>query len=116
MIYAEYDFYVNTYGGTLAEDAFEKHISKASAYVDYITMGRITASLLNLHNEKISLAACAVVDALNGEANGGELSSQTVGHWTRTYKGSGKTAEQKKYDNAEVYLLPTGLLYRGSSL
>ena len=116
MVYAEYDFYVNNYGGTLTEDAFKKHIAKASAYVDYITMGRITVFILNLHKERISLAACSVVDALHDEANGGELSSQTVGPWTRTYKGSGKTAEQKKYDSAEVYLLPTGLLYRGSTL
>ena len=116
MTYADYNFYVTSYGGTLTEDAFNKLITKASAYVDYITLGRITPIHLDKYKEKISLAACSVVDVLHDEANGGELSSQTVGPWTRTYKGSGKTAEQKKYDSAEVYLLPTGLLYRGGLL
>ena len=116
MTYADYNFYVTSYGGTLTEDAFNKLITKASAYVDYITMGRINPFLLDTYREKISLAACSVVDVLHDEANGGELSSQTVGPWTRTYKGSGKTADQKKYDSAEVYRLPTGLLYRGGAL
>lgn len=116
MIYADYDFYANKYGGVLNEDDFSKHITKASAYVDYITMGRITGNLLEKYNEKISLAVCSVVDVLYDESNGGELSSQTVGPWTRTYKGSGKTADQKKYDCVEMYLLQTGLLYRGGVL
>ena len=116
MIYADYDFYVNNYGGALPEESFTKHITKASAYVDYITLGRITPALLNKYKDKISLAACSVVDELHSEASGGELASQTVGPWTKTYKGSGKTADQKKYDSAEIYLLPTGLLYRGGSL
>ena len=116
MNYAEYSFYVNEYGGSLPEETFKKHIRKASAYVDYITMGRINNTLLMKYSELISLAACSVVDVIHDEACGGELSSQTVGPWTRTYKGSGKTADQKKYESAEVYLLPTGLLYRGSEL
>lgn len=114
--YAEYDFYVNEYGGTLPEEVFEKNIGKASAYIDYVTMRRITYSVLEKHKEDISLAACAVVEEYHSQSSGGELSSQTVGPWTRVYRASGKTPEQKLTDAVEHYLMFTGLLYRGACL
>lgn len=111
--YADYDFYTNTYNGTMAESDFEREILRASAYIDHITIGRIIPANLEKFQEKISLAACAVADECYMERKGGELASQTVGPWTKVYKGSGKTADQRKAEAAETYLLMTGLLYRG---
>lgn len=97
----------------MTESDFEREILRASAYIDHITMGRIVPANLLRFQEKISLAACAVADECYMESKGGELASQTVGPWTKTYKGSGKTSEQRKAEAAETYLLMTGLLYRG---
>ena len=84
--YADYDFYIDTYNGTMAESDFERKIAAGTA-----------------------------VDTPDGaqRRKGGELASQTVGPWTKVYKGSGKTADQRKAEAAETYLLMTGLLYRG---
>ena len=112
MKYVDYNFYANEYGGTLPEEVFNKHVVSASAYVRYITMGRINSAALSQFADEIKMATCAVLEQYHANANG-ELTSQTVGPWTRVYKASGKTTDQKLNDAAEHYLLFTGLMYRG---
>ncbi len=114
MTYCDYDFYINQYHGKMSEEDFEREAAKASAYIDLITMSRITPEVFKKYEEKIKLATCAVTDTYHTESDGGELASQTVGSWTKTYKGSGKSTAQKLQDSAETYLLMTGLLYRGA--
>ena len=114
MRYVDYSFYVTEYGGTLPESVFEKQVAKASAYVNYVTMGRINNAALAQFGDEIKMATCAALEEYQAAANGGELASQTVGPWTKVYRGSGKTAEQKLSDAVEHYLLFTGLMYRGS--
>lgn len=112
MKYVDYEFYINEYGGTLPEEVFDKHVVSASAYIKYVTMGRINSAAMAQFGEEIKLATCAVLETYQHNAEG-ELSSQTVGPWTRVYKASGKTTDQKLNDAAEHYLLFTGLMYRG---
>lgn len=112
MRYVDYSFYVTEYGGTLPDEVFNRLVVKASAYVNYITMGRSNAAINTHLANDIKLATCAVLEEYQASEKG-ELSSQTVGPWTKVYKTSGKTAEQKLTDAAEHYLLFTGLMYRG---
>ena len=112
MKYVDYGYYTNEYGGTLTEAVFDKHVKRASAYVNYVTMGRANAAL-GQFEEEIKSATCAVLEEQVANENG-ELSSQTVGPWTRVYTASGKTTDQKLNDAAEHYLLFTGLMYRGA--
>ena len=112
MKYVDYSFYTEEYGGTLPEAVFNKNVNRASAYVDYVTMGRAKAAL-DKFGEEIKLATCAVLEEQVATEHG-ELSSQTVGPWTKVYSASGKTTDQKLNDAAEHYLLFTGLMYRGA--
>lgn len=112
MKYVDYGYYKDEYGGTLPEPVFNKYVKRASAYVNYVTMGRANAALGQFEDE-IKSATCAVLEEQLATENG-ELSSQTVGPWTKVYSASGKTTDQKLNDAAEHYLLFTGLMYRGA--
>nr|DAI35445.1 MAG TPA: Head Tail Connector Protein [Caudoviricetes sp.] len=114
--YCDYNFYVNEYNGTMAEEDFNREVLKASAYVDMVTMNRITASVLNKYTDQIKLATCAACDVYYAAEKGGEVTSETVGSWSRSYGASGMTVQQKLQDSVENYLVMTGLLYRGSVL
>ncbi len=49
--------------------------------------------------------------AAEGEA--GELQSETLGQWSRTYRRDGKSRDQRLMELLRQYLGETGLLYRG---
>lgn len=112
--YCDYDFYASEHCGTMAEEDFNREILRASAYVDMVTMNRITASVLNKFADQIKLAACAACDVYHAADNGGEIASESVGGWSRSYSSSGMTTQQKLQDSVEIYLQATGLLYRGA--
>jgi hypothetical protein len=112
--YCDYDFYASEYCGTMAEEDFNREVLKASAYVDMVTMNRITASVLNKYADQIKLATCAACDVYFAADNGGEITSESVGGWSRSYGSSGLTTQQKLQDSVENYLAMTGLLYRGA--
>lgn len=113
--YCDYEFYSKEYNGTMAEEDFNREVLKASAYVDMVTMNRITTSVLNKYSDQIKLATCAACDVYF-TAEKGEVASETVGSWSVSYGTSGMTAQQKLQDCVEDYLLMTGLLYRGAQL
>lgn len=113
--YCDYEFYSKEYNGTMAEEDFNREVLKASAYVDMVTMNRITTSVLNKYSDQIKLATCAACDVYF-TAEKGEVSSETVGSWSVSYGTSGITTQQKLQDSVEDYLLMTGLLYRGAQL
>ena len=113
MISVDYEFYVQTFKGKMDEADFERLNVKASAYLDRVTFGRINDSLPEDVQQKVRLALCEVADTFLLNEQGGELQSETVGPWSRSYQTSGKTAEQLSYSAAAQYLANTGLLYRG---
>jgi hypothetical protein len=113
MPYANYSYYTDTYKGIMPEEDFNRLNLQASAYIDQITFGRAARSHPEAVQTKIKDACCAVADILMKKEQGGELTSQTVGPWTKHFASSGKTLDQQQYDAALLYLGMTGLLYRG---
>ena len=138
MAYADYDFYKITYLGTAIQEAdFPRLSLRASAFLDYYTQGR---AALNAGLDALKMACCAVAEQYqyidtaqalaqkslsasleSGET--GELQSQTVGSWSKTYRSGGdsaqqalssvQTAKESLSSIAQQYLAGTGLLYRG---
>lgn len=124
MAYADYEYYLNTYGGrAVGPDDFPRLSQQASAYIDGITQGRSkTASGDDL--EAVKMAMCALTDVfldediMNATAFSGEakLSSETAGRWTKSYstKSVGGTEvdliEKRKKDALMTWLGSTDLL------
>lgn len=136
MAYADYDFYKITYLGTAIQEAdFPRLSLRASSFLDYYTQGRAAQ---NPELDALKMACCAVaeqyqyIDAAQALAqksltasleSKGELQSQTVGSWSKTYRSGGDSAQQALSSVqtaqaalgaiAQQYLAGTGLLYRG---
>lgn len=110
MAYATYEFYTETYKGNAIPIAeFERLVTRASSYIDNITEGRATSYSTN---DAVKMAACAVAEAWQVNDQGGDLQSQSVGSWSRTYAVETKSADARLYDAAKFYLSSTGLLSR----
>ena len=136
MAYADYEYYTTTYLGTaISEDDFPKLALRASSFLDYYTQGRAAQSAAL---DALKMACCAIAEryqsiesaqslaqkSLSASAEaGGELQSQTVGSWSKTYRSGGESAQQalssvqtakaSLASVAQQYLAGTGLLYRG---
>lgn len=136
MAYADYEYYTTTYLGTaIKEDDFPRLSLRASAFLDYYTQGRAAK---NADLDALKMACCAVaeqyqyIDTAQALAqkslsasleSDGELQSQTVGSWSKTYRSGGDSAQQalSSAQSAQAalaaitqqYLSATGLLYRG---
>lgn len=130
MIYADYDYYANTYmGRDIAEEDFPRMAAQASRYIDYITKNqaerhheleavKLCCCSLSEQYKLIENAKTATANSLSGEYV--ELSSETVGSWSQSYGSTSALAENIiKNADAELaaiarrYLSVTGLLYRG---
>lgn len=136
MAYADYEYYTTTYLGTaIKESDFPRLALRASAFLDYYTQGRAAQ---NARLDALKMACCAIaeqyqyIDTAQALAqksltaaleSNGELQSQTVGNWTKTYRSGGDSAQQALSSVqtakaalgalAQQYLAGTGLLYRG---
>lgn len=122
ILYADYEFYANTYKGNLSKEEFEKSIMKASTYVRRITFGLADD---NMEMEEVKLAACSVCDLIandekvRSEHLGRAVTSENTDGYSVSYEsgGNGETADElldrKIFDTLELYLMPTGLLYMG---
>ena len=113
MAYADYTYYTGTYGGSIPGEDFSRLSRQASAYLDSVTFGRAGRSHPENIQEKIKDACCAVADIMFKRDQGGELTAQAVGSWSKSFAGSGKTLDQQQYDAAAMYLAMTGLMYQG---
>ena len=121
--YTDLTFYKGTYGGTVIPDAdVPTYLIKGSLTVDRATRFQVgtLADWPAFSQNQIKLAACAQADynyqygelsqAMNavGSYSVGDISvSSSQGAGAGSVIGSGISVE------AEAYLLPTGLLYRG---
>ena len=115
MVYADYQFYTDQYHGTMPEADFTRLAIRASAYLDYITSDR--AGSYNDRDNKLKMACCAVADDYYSIEAGKMQSSysfSTDGYSeTRNFHVENKTFARILYDTVRIYLLNTGLLYRG---
>ena len=120
-MYAEYDFYLNDYKGSVIPDApsYDRAAVEASAYIDYITHnGTMDDILPESVMVKVKLAQCAVADVCYRQAQddvANVVSSESVGNHSVTYaaKASYKQRDIEKCSKAKIYLRGTGLLYGG---
>lgn len=111
MPYADYTYYCSEYRGTLPEADFDRLSRRASAYLDNITLGRIQGEWFT--DSRVKDACCATAEEIGRQEQGGEVTGETVGKWSRSYATSGESAAARLYDTAVWYLAVTGLLYRG---
>ena len=114
MIYADYDYYLNEYfGNSISSDDFARLSRQASAYIDTITYSNAEKATDSKVIAKLSDACCAVAEVMQKQEQGGEVASESNDGASVTYVTSGKTAQNRMYDAAVMYLSNTGLLYAG---
>lgn len=119
-MYADYDFYLNDYKGSIIPDApsYDRAAIEASAFLDYVTHNHIK-DLADSIMVKVKLAQCAIADVCYKQAQddvANVVSSESVGNHSVTYavtKVGYKQRELEKYSKAKIYLRGTGLLYGG---
>lgn len=120
MLTVDYSYYKDTFHGQLSEADFNRLAVYASAYLDDLTMGRISDTLSADIQQKIKMAVCAVADAYKVNERGGDIASETNDGISVTYVGGtgaagaiAKSAGSRLYEAAALFLSHTGLLYRG---
>lgn len=102
-----YDFYRNTYKGSLGEGELDAPLVKAQALLVSMTGETIPEKF----SEKWLLALCALCDRVAGKDTRGMVKSESVGSVSYTYTD----AQASVSDLSCVYpfLAGTGLLWRG---
>ena len=120
-MYAEYDFYLNDFKGSVIPDApnYDRAAVEASAYIDYVTHNAtMDDELPESVMRKVKMAQCAVAEVCYRQAQddvANVVSPESVGNHSVTYavKASYRQRESEKYSKAKTYLHGTGLLYGG---
>lgn len=122
MVYADFEFYTSEYlGVNLDKDTFDQNVVRASSYLDYITMGKAEK---NTDLRALKMACCALSEQYQSfitaqkraSSENGEIQSETVGSWSKSYRSGAETMETARTQMAVIanqYLAHTGLLYRG---
>ena len=113
MIYAEYEFYITTYGGNQIQEAdWTKTAREASAFIDQLTFGRLKNHPERV-TEEVQMAVCAAAEvvgryqtALTQHAAG--IASESVGGQSVTYRNSTElvTGKQTEIGQAASLYLP----------
>ena len=129
--YTDYNFYKNTYKGTMPKDDFERLVIRATAEVRNTIMNRD----ISKHENEVQLAACSVADILlkieqietkksklvSSEKADKVIASEQVADLSRTYANTTKLTDldleisnqqSKIREEIEKNLLWTGLLNR----
>jgi len=106
-MYADYDFYLNAYyGDAIAEEDFPRLSERASDYIRAAT-GGISDTVDGPQLEAVKKASCAVAEVLLDESimtaalySGGQaVSSETVGGWSRSFRGPALSAAEVEFNN-----------------
>lgn len=130
--YTDYDFYKDTYMGNMPESDFDKMVIRASAEVRKNIFDRDITN----YKEEVQMATCSVADILlkieqletrkdklvSSNAEDKVVSSESVGDLSRTFANTTNLTDLEKeisnqknkiLEEIRLYLLHTGLLYRG---
>lgn len=120
--YVDYPFYMNEYTGKLSPEDFRSVVTKASAYIRKITLGRADD---HMEDEEVKLAACAVCDVFSEDEKrrsmhqGQNVISENNDGYSVTFvqeQNAGETTEEllnrKAYKAAQLFLSTTNLLNR----
>jgi hypothetical protein len=108
-LFADYTFYVLTYGGSaIAEASFPLYGNRATAYLK-----SIMSDVPELPTEDMKMAMCAVSDEMfKDDSEHGGIQSENVDGYSISYKGDTRTARRKWYDTAMMFLSGSGLMGR----
>jgi hypothetical protein len=121
-MYVNYDFYKDTFGGSIPEDKFKAVEVEAEAHISYFTY--INGDIFATESDRVKLAVCSAADVIynykaNQTAGNAGLRSESNDGYSVTYvteAQDGQTAEEalrkKVYEAIRLYLLPTGWLSR----
>lgn len=125
--YTDYDFYKDTYKGTMPKPDFDRLVIRASYEVRKNIFNRPITSF----EEEVQLATCSVADLLlkieqletkkSTTISDKTLKSESVGDYSRTFDTSSandieveiSNQKTKIIEEIRMYLMDTGLLYRG---
>lgn len=95
----DYTYYKSNYlGSEIDEESFPRLIKRAGAYLSQFECDNTTQSY--------KMAACAVAEAWQINEQGGDVVSQSVGSWSKTFANGAKPKgnEQRLSDAAKLYL------------
>lgn len=124
-MYVSYEFYSQTFGGSIPDDDFPKVEAEAEAAISYLTF--INGDIFAKEDDRVKLAVCAAAEAIYYQRNTGgspgvnpgsvkSVNNDGYAITFSTEKADGQTAEafltKKVNDAVRVYLLPTGWLSR----
>lgn len=125
--YTDYDFYKDTYKGNMPESDFDRLVIRAS----YEVRKNIFNRPIKGFEEEVQLATCSVADILlkieqletkkQTTMSEKRLKSESVANYSRTFETTDMTdidvqisnQRNKIIEEIRMYLLDTGLLYRG---
>lgn len=113
-MYADYTFYLNDYKGQVVEADFSRLSVLATAHINRITNNR-AKNATETDLEAVKMAMCAVIDELHKQEQGGIIASESNDGISKSYVTGSvvKTATQRVYAVAELYLSETNLLFVG---
>ena len=106
MVYADYEYYLEKYFGTLPENSFNSLILKASREIDKNVNTRLTQIKINYlpqeAQEQLKYTACALVDLIykKQESDGKKISSFSIDGVSKTFKSF--SDEEYKSSKREV--------------
>ncbi|WP_461368078.1 head-tail connector protein [Candidatus Darwinibacter acetoxidans] len=95
----DYSYYIDEYhGNQIPEPDFPRLIARAGAYLARAVCG-------SPDPDNYKMAACAVAEAWQTNEQGGDLASQSVGSWSRSYADrKPKSDNQRLLEAAQLYL------------
>lgn len=125
--YTNYEFYIDTYKGNMPQNDFNKLVIRASYKVQKNIFNRPVTG----YEDEVQMATCSVADILyqieqlenkrKKILSNQILKSESVGDYSRTFDTSSVSDIETEISNQKtkiieeirMYLLNTGLLYRG---
>lgn len=108
IAYADTAFYADVYHGSLNGAELERSLRRANAYI-----GALMLRSPSPVPDEVKYAVCEIADMYNTEDSRSGIVSENNDGYSVTYDNN-RTAENKAYDIAVLYLANTGLLYRGN--
>ena len=117
-INVDYNFYTNTFKGTvIPESAFDKKSMESEAFINKITFGRIHKYDLRPDDLKtVKFAICAVAEAVYDSDKHRDVKSENNDGYSVTYVDSGESSRRLRMtEAADIYLADTTLRNRMAS-
>mgnify|MGYP001154609449 CR=1 FL=1 len=96
-----YNFYTDEYfGNQIAEADFPRLSTRAEDWLE-----SLGCDLSGIPPDKLKMAICAVAEAWQTNEQGGDITSQSVGSWSRSYQQKKiKSDNQRLQEAAQMYL------------